>query len=697
VKPVFDERKSRATISPDELPNRAFQLAYFLHRERNTALEIVTRALNKLQLAATAQGKRLYYRLTGRPDSRKARSKVSLGEPHLLQRLVYVESEQYEKLKEAAALAGHTNGAIPARQSDLVVFFIKHLVRITTRRNSFYVTLGLSRLLYNYTTAETMDLYNLVIQDPERVHDDYYYRSRKGLLLKELKERFGELVEVAKGVRGEQRWRPAADSSQHASLARECLHWFTPWETPCAVPETLDPLNDTIDQLSFKGRHPDEEHEVEVSRIHAALHPECFDRLAAANRLARPEDKLELPHFFLADSAGDDGDTSRMPPNLSADELVIINNLLAQEATRRKAASAGFLRVMVDGIQVAQIHTRTSAVARFEVNDQAEVVEVYSSDQKGALLLATHLLNFVGQETQNFSITTEGGQRISFTIDLLRDPEGSPAGAQVAVEVKEVAASAAVQRMWASISDFFQASSTGWWKPVAAFSALALLCAGAWWVWSSQSGRNEVVSVAPTPAPTAPVITPSPNQQTVEGPQRAASPAPKPSRNDATPAPVLAQRRSDTPQRDEAFVERSLLPNNTATTDPNEIATRGAWNRDTMGKPLNEVRRLHLQLAGGNISSDEFGSQLRERLASDQNLKLSDAEQADAALKISVSPASSRAGDSRVIVSVRGVNASGFGVWPAARRGSSWRYVGQPRFVADRIVTDLMADIRRVR
>ena len=58
-------------ISPDELPNRAFQLAYFLHRERKTALEIATGALNKLQLAATAQGKRLYYRLTGRADARK--------------------------------------------------------------------------------------------------------------------------------------------------------------------------------------------------------------------------------------------------------------------------------------------------------------------------------------------------------------------------------------------------------------------------------------------------------------------------------------------------------------------------------------------------------------------------------------------------------------------------------------------------
>src|SRR2546423_12666010 len=132
------------TISPNELPDRAFQLAWFLHRERKTAIEIATRALNKLQLAATAQGKRLYYRLTGRPDARKARSKVSLGEPHLLQRLIYVESEEYERRKEAAAQNSQTHGGTtPARQWDLVGYFVKHLERITPKRNPFNLTLGL--------------------------------------------------------------------------------------------------------------------------------------------------------------------------------------------------------------------------------------------------------------------------------------------------------------------------------------------------------------------------------------------------------------------------------------------------------------------------------------------------------------------------------------------------------------------------
>jgi len=44
-----------STISPGELPNRAFQLDYFQHCERKAAIEIATRALNQLQLAATAQ------------------------------------------------------------------------------------------------------------------------------------------------------------------------------------------------------------------------------------------------------------------------------------------------------------------------------------------------------------------------------------------------------------------------------------------------------------------------------------------------------------------------------------------------------------------------------------------------------------------------------------------------------------------
>ncbi len=71
-------------------------------------------------------------------------------------------------------------------------------IRISLKRNSFYVTLGISRILHNYGTNDAMEIYNIVVQNPDRVHDDYYYRSRKGVLMKELKACFGELLETVK-------------------------------------------------------------------------------------------------------------------------------------------------------------------------------------------------------------------------------------------------------------------------------------------------------------------------------------------------------------------------------------------------------------------------------------------------------------------------------------------------------------------
>lgn len=671
-----------SNVSRDEFANRAFQLAYFIHREPKTAVEIASRALNKLQLAATAQGKRLYYRLTGRADARKARSKVSMGEPHLLQRLVYVESEEFERRKEAAAHNSSTNVEVtPAHQADLVVYFVKHLVRITTRRNSFYVTLGLSRLLYNYTTAETMELYNLVIQDPDRVHDDYYYRSRKAVLLKELSERFEGLLEVAKGTRGEQRWQPGPHNQQHHELVSESLRWFTPWSTPCVVPENLDPLNELIAPLNFAGRLADEEHEVEVNRIHATLHPECFARLAAANRLAPPGEKLELPNFLVNDDDSNNGNGSRLPPNLSDDDLETINVMLAHESARRKAAVASLYRVLVDGEQRAVINPAHSATTRLVVNDEAEVIEVYGSDEQGALLLGTHLLNFNGANNQTFSLTAEGGQSFSFTVNLVQDERGLATEAEVIVGCKVAVSS---ESIGATVRNFVTAifGTGGWLKPAAALATLALLLAGGWWIWSNRQPPVQLVRVASSPTlDTSPIPSTSPDKL---GPRTPTGRGPE--NQTAVPSPVLARREPDSTES----VMRTIVPNTGTATDPEEAGTRGAWNPASMGKRLDEVRKIYLQPIADNGPTKELSDSLRGRLANGV-IASSDADSADAALKISAQPAA----EGRIVVVVRVVNANGYVIWPDSRRGSSWRYSGRPEEVANRIVNDLGRAVKR--
>jgi hypothetical protein len=113
-----------------------------------------------------------------------------------------------------------------------------------------------------------------------------------------------------------------------------------------------------------------------------------------------------------------------------------------------------------------------------------------------------------------------------------------------------------------------------------------------------------------------------------------------------------------------------------------------------MGKPLGDVRRVYVQLGSDNASSQEFLTQLRTRMAGEPGLQLADVERADAALKVEIRPASAGADDPRVTVTVRAVNANGYVVWPGRRRGSGWRYVGRPMYVASQLVSDLNRDIQ---
>ena len=154
-------------VSTEQVLNKAYRLAYFLHQDKSMAIRIVAAATLKLNVAMAVQSKRLYYVPVGRfsrGESRRTdgiRNKALFSDLHLLQRLVYVESEPYERQKERAAQVtppGVHAAGDPASEEDLLVYFMKHLVRITTKRNAFYVTLGVSRLLHSYSTVETMEI-----------------------------------------------------------------------------------------------------------------------------------------------------------------------------------------------------------------------------------------------------------------------------------------------------------------------------------------------------------------------------------------------------------------------------------------------------------------------------------------------------------------------------------------------------------
>ncbi len=274
--------------------HKARQLAYFLHRNKAVALRITVAALAKIELAVAKQERRSFY------QPKRQRSKVAMNRSQLLQGLVYLESEPWEREQERDA-----GGGCRITDRDLIVRYIKHLVQISFRRNSFHLTLAVCRLLYHYTTEETMAIYDFLVQDPECHCEDYYCRARKRVLMRELSARFGPWLEILRGFRGEERFRSRQADDRQLELVMESLRKFIPWETACVVPERFDPLRQEIPELRSTGDDVAREHRVEMSRMHVVLHPTCLSRVTRALGLDPPEKRLIVPLFLDRGSRGD--------------------------------------------------------------------------------------------------------------------------------------------------------------------------------------------------------------------------------------------------------------------------------------------------------------------------------------------------------------------------------------------------------
>ena len=643
-------------VSTEQVLNKAYRLAYFLHQDKGVAIRIVAAATLKLNVAMAVQSKRLYYVPVGRfsrVESRRTdaiRNKALFSDLHLLQRLVYVESEPYERQKERAAQLAppdvHAAGD-PASEEDLLVYFIKHLVRITTKRNSFYVTLGVSRLLHSYSTLETMEIYNAVIGEPERVKDDYYYRSRKAVLMHEMYQRFGRLIRTCRHPRGEERFETQQGSRELRALMRDCLRLFTPWDTQCPVPRDFDPLKSVI--ASLISRTSAGEPEVEVNRIHAVLHPECFEKLIAAFGYRPPSERMELPRFFSdqTDDQSPPGPRSA-PADLSAEELAELNDVLAEQSGRRRRSSpTAVIRIMVDGVERGRLNPLEQSSISFSAEDDAEIIEVKTTDPRGDLLLATHLLASSHEAAIVSSIRLEGGQELSLTITK-RQNEGSGADFLVQFGYRETNLRRAVHLWWKR----FRLRRTqeegprrlwGGARIPILVGSLVVICLVSYLAYvrlrSHETTGPTQASAVQTPPLIAEVIKPP----GIDGPDKAPAKATEPPR-------VKNERSTGAKVSSSPDLTRS----GNVVADPK----------------LREVKKIYIDVRG----DDELRSSLYESLNSSGIVAATtNADEADAALKITVSQTGT---------SARLINARGTVLWSKTTK------------VGSEIVKDLLSAIR---
>ena len=209
----WDATKSDA---PAELLQRGFELAYFLIPDRVTAIDILTRALEKIRARSRREMKRLYWRdkHAERPVRRIARSDMDM-----LQWLIMFEAEQDERAQERA-------GSISS--AGMAIRYIKHLIQITTALSSFYVNVGVSRLLHNYSTSEAQRVYEMLTS---RFLGPDEYRRAKSALMDKMSERFAGFLKIARVDHGELRFETSDNQERWVDAVSDSLSVFTPWST----------------------------------------------------------------------------------------------------------------------------------------------------------------------------------------------------------------------------------------------------------------------------------------------------------------------------------------------------------------------------------------------------------------------------------------------------------------------------------
>jgi hypothetical protein len=536
---------------------RAFELAYLIIPDRGIALRVAHDAwcLLDLVLGKQERSRKTYKHPRGyikwEERSRPLRTKIRLGEEQMLQWLVYAQCDSWERATE------YGSSALSPKMEDMVVRYIKHLVRITLNRNSFYVTLGLTRLLYEYGPHEVRMMYDvLTMSDSARMKDIKYLRKQKANLMDEELMRFDGMLQMVTTAYREKRFVTQPTTDRLIRLVNECLKRFTPWNTDCAVPKSFDPT--VISGLYFSETKTEDEDQIEMNRIHTILHPECFARFVTGlsefvHRLPpdspdkscnydSPDKRLAVPEFH---SVGDQDplDDRFNPPKLGPDDYVRLQRDQEALGRRRRAVSPRALFVYVDDVELASFDPRRTPRIQLKVEAVGGVVEVRSKDAHGTLTLAAMIMccdDIPAGELFRDSVVLEAGQKLTIQLQTIRDANGDVERADIEVSYAETsfvrALSLLIQRAWLRIADNAKlhdergevVGADYWWIGKAGLVAV-LLIAAAVFVWlqlrhQPHQPPSPVVEVPQVPGPETSPSTkpeqPTPGPKTPEQPAR---------------------------------------------------------------------------------------------------------------------------------------------------------------------------------
>jgi hypothetical protein len=300
----------------------------------------------------------------------------------MLQWLIMFESEQDERVQERA-------GSVSLK--SMAVRYIKHLVQITTALSSFYVSVGLTRLLHNYSTSEAQRAYELLTS---RYLGADEYRRAKAALMDKMSQRFAGFLRITRMERGEFRFEPFHDQKPWVELVGVCLKAFTPWSTQ----DSSSKLTVTNgDNNSLTTSMVVDRNDIELKCCHIFIEPQYFIQLLKELAFDPPATRLALPRFVMnekQEKSGDNGAEQGRPLELSDEEIGKIQRRLGATDTRRRNLDPRFVTILLDDTACARLDLRETRQWQMDVEAGPNLLEIRGEDERGELVLATHLISY---------------------------------------------------------------------------------------------------------------------------------------------------------------------------------------------------------------------------------------------------------------------------------------------------------------
>lgn len=535
---------------------RAFGLAYYIHSDPRVARYVVVHGMELMALKAKQQdantganlmklsGPQLFQiglmEASAFYERRQERKQFGFAEdkskdydePSLLELLIDLE------FSESVAF----NRAQPAlTEDDLVIRYIKHLVQVTVSRNAYHVLVGISQFLYHHGLPQMDRIHESI--DPERkrggASGKSYKRARRRIWDETVK-RFDKLL----AVRGQGRFQPQERTLPLFALVNECLNHLALWDADC-------------------NKFTDEPHQA-----HALIHPPCYNRIIKWLRIKNPTANLIIPQFNLpANNNNNPPPDRRQPPGLTDEQLHLFQQICDKLGRRRKESEPVLLSVRVNDVERACFDPNAGETAACYLQAGDRIIEVYSREADGDLLLAAcWLTEWEANARDHWTVQShaEGGQVIRFDIAFVED-----GAASVAVSYRETRPFRWLALEWRRLAYRLAAFQL---EPATALAIGAILVGlitlSVFWL---KHRASEVPEIVKQPSP---VVAPSPTGSPLNEP------------------PLLAENRDK--------------PGNG---NRGSIGQRNSTRR-TRGLPLSSVARIYIQPFG----EDQFGTALRDAL-----------------------------------------------------------------------------------